>query len=215
MKRSSSIWWQYLKWYLKKQKVTLLGPFWPLLIYCMCDVWWSKTVNTWWLWEKHWRWSQVAPPRCMIVQIYFLHSLVQFIPNQLSWIQIGWLWRPGHPMQHSILPWQITLTWTRRVWGHCSVGKWQTRWDECRCKMLWQPCWSSVPPISTISSTVLPAKPPTSSLLLLHASQWEPHIRSFKPFTLSTSMARKLLGIPLLFNVCFIFAFILVFIIFM
>ena len=44
--------------------------------------------------------------------LLFLHSAVQLIPNHLNWDEIGWLWRPGHLMQHSItlLLGQIALT---------------------------------------------------------------------------------------------------------
>ena len=32
----------------------------------------------------------------------FFHSVVQLIRNHLIWVEVGWLWRLGHLMQHSI-----------------------------------------------------------------------------------------------------------------
>ena len=41
----------------------------------------------------------------------FLQSAVQLTPNHLNWVEVGWLWRPGHLMQHSsTLLGQIALT---------------------------------------------------------------------------------------------------------
>jgi hypothetical protein len=34
--------------------------------------------------------------------LLFLHSAVQLKPNHLNWVEVGWLWRSGHLMQHSI-----------------------------------------------------------------------------------------------------------------
>jgi hypothetical protein len=34
--------------------------------------------------------------------LLFLHSVIQLIPNHLKWVEVGWLWRPGHLTQHSI-----------------------------------------------------------------------------------------------------------------
>ena len=43
--------------------------------------------------------------------VAFLHSAVQLIPNHLTWVEVGGLWRPRHLMQHSItLVGQIALT---------------------------------------------------------------------------------------------------------
>ena len=51
--------------------------------------------------------------------LLFLHSAVQLLPNHLNWIEVGWLWRPGHLMQHSItfLFSQIALTQPGGVLG--------------------------------------------------------------------------------------------------
>ena len=55
--------------------------------------------------------------------LLFLHSTVQLIPNHHVWVKVGWLWRPGHLMQHSItlLLGQIALTQPGGVLGHCPV----------------------------------------------------------------------------------------------
>ena len=57
--------------------------------------------------------------------LLFLHSAVQHIPNILNWVEVGWLWRPGHLMQHSIilLIGQIALAHPGDVLGHCTVEK--------------------------------------------------------------------------------------------
>ena len=46
--------------------------------------------------------------------LLFLHSVVQLIQNHLNWVEDGWLWRPGHLMQHSH---------TDCVLGNCPVEK--------------------------------------------------------------------------------------------
>jgi hypothetical protein len=66
--------------------------------------------------------------------LLFLHSAVKLIQNQLNWVEVGWLWRPGHLMQHSItlLLDQIALTQPGGVLGQCPVEKRmvaQTRWN--------------------------------------------------------------------------------------
>ena len=57
--------------------------------------------------------------------LLFLYSAVQLIPNHLNWVEVGWLWRPGHLMQHSIILFldQIALTQPGGVLGHCPVEK--------------------------------------------------------------------------------------------
>ena len=57
--------------------------------------------------------------------LLFLHSAVQLIPNHLNWVEVGWLWRTVHLMQHSItlLPGQIALTQPGGVLGHCPGEK--------------------------------------------------------------------------------------------
>ena len=49
----------------------------------------------------------------------------QLIPNHFNWVEVGWLWRPGPLMQHSItlLLGQIALTQPGGVLGHCPVKK--------------------------------------------------------------------------------------------
>ena len=44
--------------------------------------------------------------------LHFLHSAVLRIPNHLNWVEVRWLWRPGHLIQHSItvLLGQIAIT---------------------------------------------------------------------------------------------------------
>ena len=56
---------------------------------------------------------------------FCLHSAVQLTPNHLDWVQVRWLWRPGHLAQHPInlLLGQIALTQPGGVWGHCPVEK--------------------------------------------------------------------------------------------
>ena len=58
-------------------------------------------------------------------RLLFLHSAVQLIPNHLNWHEVGWLWRPGHLMQHSITLslGQIALTQPGGVLGHCPIEK--------------------------------------------------------------------------------------------
>ena len=55
----------------------------------------------------------------------FLHSAVQLIPNHLKWVEVRWLWSPGHLMQHSItlLLGQIALTQPGGVLGHWPIEK--------------------------------------------------------------------------------------------
>ena len=55
----------------------------------------------------------------------FLPSVVQLIPNHLNWVEVGWLWKPGHLMQHHHSP-----SWSKSpytawmcVLGHCSLEK--------------------------------------------------------------------------------------------
>ena len=57
--------------------------------------------------------------------LLLLHAAVQLIPNHLNWVEVRWLWRPGHLMQHSLtlLLGQIALTVWRCVLGHCPVEK--------------------------------------------------------------------------------------------
>ena len=55
--------------------------------------------------------------------LFLLHSAVQLIPNHLNWVEIGYLWRLGHLMQHSItlLLGEIALTQPGGVLAHCPV----------------------------------------------------------------------------------------------
>ena len=56
--------------------------------------------------------------------LLFLHSAVRLIPNHLNLVEFGWLWRPGHLMQHAItLLGKIALTQPGGVLGHCPVEK--------------------------------------------------------------------------------------------
>ena len=88
--------------------------------------------------------------------LLFLHSAVQLIPNHLNWVEIGWLWRPGHLMQHSI----TFLLGQRCVLGQGVFSPTKHRPDGMadRCRMLWQPCWLSVPWIR--NKSLSPAKHP-------------------------------------------------------
>ena len=106
--------------------------------------------------------------------LLFLHSAIQLIPNHLNWVEVRWLWMSGHLTQHSItlLLDQIALTQSGGVLGHCPVEKQmivpiskKTDGMAYRCRIMWQPCWLSVPWILTRSH------------LLLHASQWEQHMQ--------------------------------------
>ena len=74
------------------------------------------------LFQKSWRSSHIC---WALVVLLFLHSAVQLIPNHLIWVEVGWLWRPGHLMQHCItlLLGQIALTQPGGVLGHCPVEK--------------------------------------------------------------------------------------------
>ena len=54
--------------------------------------------------------------------LLFFHSAVQLISNHHNRVEVGWLWRPGDLMQHSItLLRQIALTQPGGVLGHCPV----------------------------------------------------------------------------------------------
>ena len=57
--------------------------------------------------------------------LLFLQSAVQRIPNHLNWVEVGWLWRPGHLMQHSmtLLFGQIAFTQPGGVLAHCPAEK--------------------------------------------------------------------------------------------
>ena len=101
--------------------------------------------------------------------LLFLHSVVQLIPNHLNWVEAWWLWRPGHLMQYSItlLLGQLVLTQPGRCVG--SLSCWETNDSPTkrkpdgmayRCRILWQPCWLSVPWILNKSLTVPLAKHP-------------------------------------------------------
>ena len=104
-----------------------------------------------------------------ICWLLFLHSTVQQIPNHLNWVEVGWLWRPGHLMQHSItiLLGQIALTQSGGVFRSLSCWKSNDSPTKCkpdgmvyRCRMLWWPYWLSVPWNLNKSLTVSPAKHP-------------------------------------------------------
>ena len=71
--------------------------------------------------------------------LLILHSVVQLIPNHLNWVEFGWLWRPGHLIQHSItlLLGQIALTQPWGVLGHCHVEK-QTTVSVSTNQMGWR-----------------------------------------------------------------------------
>ena len=62
-------------------------------------------------------------PHMLSTCLFFFHSAVKLIPNDLNLVEVGWLWRPGHLMQHSmtLLLGQIALTQPGGVLGHCSV----------------------------------------------------------------------------------------------
>lgn len=78
--------------------------------------------------------TAVLPPLC---------SLTHPKPSQLSLGQA--MWRPGHLTQHSITPhWShsSSIAW-RCIWGHCPVKR--NTGPTKHCRMLWQPCWLSVP----------------------------------------------------------------------
>jgi hypothetical protein len=110
--------------------------------------------------------------------LLFLNSAVQLIPNHLNWVEVGWLSRPGHLMQHSItlLLGQIALIQTGDVLGHCPVEKQiivpltanQIGCIAAEClefETNYRPCHQQ--------------SSPTSSHHLLHASRWEPHMHRF------------------------------------
>ena len=64
--------------------------------------------------------------RCsQICWALFFCSAVQLIPNHLNWVEVGWLWRPRHLMEHSItlLFGQIALTQSGGVLGHSPVER--------------------------------------------------------------------------------------------
>jgi hypothetical protein len=46
--------------------------------------------------------------------LLFLHSAVQLIPNHLNWVEVRWLWRPGHLMQHQHSP-----SWSNSPYTAC------------------------------------------------------------------------------------------------
>ena len=93
--------------------------------------------------------------------------LPQHSANHLNWVEVRWLWRPGQLMQHSItlLIGQIaTYTAWRCVW---SLSCWKTNYSPTKrkpggmafcCRILWWPCWLSLPWILNKSLSVSPAK---------------------------------------------------------
>ena len=96
--------------------------------------------------------------------LLFLHSAFQLIPIHLNWVEVGWLWRPGHLMQISISFLQIALTQPGGVLDHCPVEK-QMIVPLSANQMGWRiaaECCGShadcVPWILNKSQTVSPAK---------------------------------------------------------
>ena len=58
--------------------------------------------------------------------LLFHHSVVQLIPNHLNWVEVRWLWRPGHLMHalHHSPSWSNSLyTVWRCVLDHCPIKK--------------------------------------------------------------------------------------------
>ena len=56
----------------------------------------------------------------------FPYSVGQQIPNHLNWVEVGWLWRPGHlnAALHLSPSWSNSpYTALRCVLGHCAVEK--------------------------------------------------------------------------------------------
>ena len=54
----------------------------------------------------------------------FFYSAVQLIPNQLNWVEVRGLWRPGHLMQHHPSPSWSNSTYTAwRCVGSLSFEK--------------------------------------------------------------------------------------------
>ena len=86
--------------------------------------------------------------------LLFLYLAVQLIPNNLNWVEFGWLWRPGHVMQQSItlLLGKIAHKQPGGVSDYCPVelqndSTTKSKPDVLayRFRMLWYPCWLSVP----------------------------------------------------------------------
>ena len=129
--------------------------------------------------------------------LLFLHSAIQLIPNHLNWVEVGWLWRPGHLMQHHPSPSWSNSPYTawRCVLGHCPVEKQmivplRRIAAEC-CGMLWQPCWLCVPWIRNNSQTVSPAKHHHTSSSMLHGGN---HTCRDHPITYPASHKNTVVG---------------------
>ena len=82
----------------------------------------TKSASPGMFFKWSWRSSHILLSTCWLL---FLHSAVQIIPNHLSWVEVGGLWRSGYLMQHSItlILGKIALTQPGGVLGHCPVEK--------------------------------------------------------------------------------------------
>ena len=102
-------------------------------------------------------------PHMLSTWMLFFHSAVQLIPNHLNWVEVRWLWRPGDLMQHStiLLLGQIALTQPGGVLSHCP----DKHESPTKCK----PDGRRIATECCDSHAVL--------AMLLHASQWEPHMQ--------------------------------------
>ena len=105
--------------------------------------------------------------------LLFLQSAVQLISNHLNWVEVGWLWRPGHLMPYSItlLLGQIALTQPGGVLGYCPVEK-QMIGPLSANQMGWR-----IAAECCGSHAGHQQSTPTPSHLLCHASRWEPHMQ--------------------------------------
>ena len=138
------------------------------------------------------------------MKIYFIFEILQS-SHPLPWwqrctLEVRWLWRSDHLMQHSItlLLGEIALTQPGGVL--VSLSCWKTNDSGTkrkpdgmayRCKILWWSCWLSVPWILNKSQTVSPAKHPHTSSSMLQGGN---HTCGDHPFTYSASHNDTALG---------------------
>ena len=125
--------------------------------------------------------------------LLFLHSVVQLIPNDLNccWgrviVEAALHHSPSWP-NSPYTAWRCVLSLSS-LKTNDSPTKRKPDGMLYRCRMLWLPCWLSVPWFLNKSLSVTSKAPPHH---LLHVSRWEAHMRRSSIDLLCISQTRWL-----------------------